>query len=133
MGERKLTVRHTKPDKHNRLTSENVDIKNLKKDEQEYIQTKLENLEYIEAQIQDEIEVGHETDLAYWQEQYQKQSSKLDAYLQKKGIRLKKPLQSKDKDNEQAEARNVHKKRCVVCRTRGKGKERTLERERKRE
>lgn len=133
MDERKLTVENIQPDKHDRVVGWMPDSKNLKKDEQEYIQNKLENLEYIEAQIQDEIEVGHEDDLAYWQEQYQKQSSKLDAYLQKKGIRLKKPLQSKDKDNERAEAKNVHKKRCVVCRPRGRGKERTLERERKRE
>ena len=131
MDERKLTVENIQPDKHDRAAGWMPDSKNLKKDEQEYIQNKLENLEYINAQIQDEIEVGHEDDLAYWQEQYQKQSSKLDAYLKKKGIRLKKPLQSKDKDNERAEVKKVHKKRCIVCRTKGMSRGRTRELERK--
>ena len=131
MDERKLTVENIKPDKHDWIARWMPDNKNLKKDEQEYIQTKLENLEYINAQIQDEIEVGHEDDLAYWQEQYQKQSSRLDAYLKRKGISLKKPLPSKDKDNERAEVKEVHKKRCIVCRTKGMSRGRTRELERK--
>lgn len=102
-----------------------TNVEKLKKDEREYIHTKLENLDYINAQIQDEIEVGHEEDLTYWQEQYQKQFSKLDMYLKKKGIRLKRPISAKDKDNERAEAKEVHKKKCVVCRRHTKANERT--------
>lgn len=134
MDEREKTVKdsNTLNIQHIRKAVKNVDEK-LNKDEREYIKTKLENLDYINAQIHDEIEVGHEDDLAYWQEQYQKQSSRLDAYLQKKGIHIKRPLQSKDKDNERVEAKEVHKRRCVVCRTKSMSRGRTRELERKRE
>lgn len=130
MDEREKTVKNS-----NTLNIQhavkNAPVEKLNKDEREYIKTKLENLDYINAQIQDEIEVGHEDDLTYWQEQYQNQSSRLDAYLKKKGIRLKKPLQTKDKDNERAEVKEVHKKRCVVCRkSMSQGRSRELERKR---
>ena len=108
MDEREKTVKtnSTLDIQHIRETVKNTPVEKLNKDEREYIQTKLENLAYINAQIQDEIEVGHEDDLTYWQEQYQKQFSKLDMYLKKKGIRLKRPISAKDKDNERAEAKN---------------------------
>lgn len=126
MDEREKTVNinSTLDIQHVREAVKDMPAEKLKKDEQEYIHTKLENLDYINAQIQDEIEVGHEEDLMYWQEQYQKQFSKLDMYLKKKGIRLKRPISAKDKDNERAEAKEVHKKKCVVCRHK-KANERT--------
>lgn len=97
--------------------------------QQEHLWDEIRQLRYIDMQMKDAVQTGHEASLAFWQDQYVGRLDELERYMQRQGISYR--LEScKDFRKERGSAWHKKKLAAVIRRNSRKGPEYGRSRER---
>ena len=88
--------------------------------QQEHLWDEIRQLRYIDMQMKDAVQTGHEASLAFWQDQYTGRLDELERYMRRQGIPYR--LENcKDFRKERGEA--WHRKKLAAEIRRNSGKE----------
>ena len=90
--------------------------------QQEHLWDEIRQLRYIDMQMKDAVQTGHEASLAFWQDQYTGRLDELERYMRRQGIpyRLENCM---DFRKERGEAWHRKKLAAVIRRNSGKEQE----------
>ena len=90
--------------------------------QQEHLWDEIRQLRYIDMQMKDAVQTGHEASLAFWQDQYTGRLDELERYMRRQGIPYR--LENcKDFRKERGEAWHRKKLAAVIRRNSGKEQE----------